>query len=137
MTDAPVLLVDDNQDDLDLTLLAFGRAGFHAVATARDGVEAIAYLHGEPHRKLPRVVFLDLSMPRLDGFDVLKAIRANPRTAALPVVVLTSSLEPTDLAAAYRAGANSYVHKAIDSDQFDDIAAQLGRYWVTLNEGSW
>lgn len=131
MTQASVLLVDDNPDDVDVTLLAFKRAGIGNVAVARDGVEALAYLQSST---LPRVVFLDLSMPRLDGIEVLKRVRADVRTAYLPVVVLTSSTQDIDLAAAYQAGANSYVHKAIDADRFDGIAEQLGRYWLTVNE---
>lgn len=131
MTKATVLLVDDTPDDVDVTLLALKRAGMGNIAVARDGVEALSYLET---KSLPRVVFLDLSMPRLDGIEVLKRLRADVRTAYLPVVVLTSSTQDGDLAAAYEAGANSYVHKAIDAKQFDGIAEQLGRYWLSVNE---
>lgn len=131
MTQASVLLVDDNPDDVDVTLLALRRAGIGNVAVARDGVEALSYLQTST---LPRVVFLDLSMPRLDGIEVLKRLRADVRTAFLPVVVLTSSTQDSDLTAAYQAGANSYVHKAIDSELFDGVAEQLGRYWLSVNE---
>lgn len=133
MTSRPVLLVEDDQDDIDVTLRAFRRAGLGDVAVARDGVEALDYLR-DGARPLPRVVFLDLRMPRLDGFEVLRRARGEPRTALLPIVVLTSSTEPGDLAAAYQAGANSYVRKAIDVDRFDDVAQQLGRYWLRVNE---
>jgi two-component system response regulator len=133
MTTSPVLLVEDDQDDIDVTLRAFRRAGLADIAIARDGVEALDYLHGGVC-PLPRVVFLDLRMPRLDGFEVLKRVRGDPRTACLPVVVLTSSTEPDDLAAAYQAGANSYVRKTIDVDRFEDVAQQLGRYWLCVNE---
>jgi two-component system response regulator len=125
--------VEDNEDDVEVTLLAFRRAGISNVIVARDGVEALDYLLSA-EGSLPRVVFLDLNMPRLDGFQVLQSLRANPRTECLPVVVLTSSTRADDLAAAYRAGANSYVRKSIDADVFDGIAEQLGRYWLTLNE---
>ena len=131
MTQASVLLVDDNPDDLDVTLLALKRAGVGNIAVARDGVEALSYLQTS---SLPRVVFLDLSMPRLDGIEVLKRLRGDVRTAYLPVVVLTSSTQDSDLAAAYQAGANSYVHKAIYAEEFDGIAEQLGRYWLAVNE---
>ncbi len=131
---APVLVVEDDQDDLDVTLLAFRRAGLKGVAVVRDGVEAVEYLLGDEERPLPKVVFLDLRMPRLDGFEVLKALRASDRTALVPVVVLTSSRHPQDLTAAYALGANSYVRKAIDPSLFDRIAEELGRYWLGINE---
>jgi two-component system response regulator len=138
MTVPTVLLVEDDDDDVDVTLLAFKRAGLSNVAIARDGVEALQYLHGRPPEEapppLPKVVFLDLRMPRLDGFQVLKALRTHPRTAFLPVVVLTASREPRDLEESYAAGANSYVRKAIDVSEFDAIAEQLARYWLSCNE---
>jgi two-component system response regulator len=134
MTGPDVLLVEDNEDDIDVTLLALRRAGRMNVAVVRDGVEAIDRLLGPGGGPLPRVVFLDLKMPRLDGIEVLKRLRADERTRSLPVVVLTSSTEPRDLSAAYLAGANSYVRKSIDPDEFDAVAEQLGRYWLSLNQ---
>jgi CheY-like chemotaxis protein len=127
-----VMLVEDDEDDVDVTLLAFRRAGLTQVVVARDGVEALEKL--ALGRALPKVIFLDLKMPGLDGIDLLRRLRADERTALLPVVVLTSSTEPSDLEAAYRAGANSYVRKAIDPDHFDGLAEQLGRYWLAVNE---
>jgi len=130
---APILLVEDDDDDVDVTLLALRRAGFQDVAVARDGVEALDYLLRSGHA-LPRLVLLDLRMPRLDGFEVLKALRGDRRTAHLPIVVLTASREPRDIEESYSAGANSYVRKTIDMKEFDAMAERIGNYWLQINE---
>jgi two-component system response regulator len=129
-----ILLVEDNPDDVDLTLRAFRRNGLRAeVHVARDGVEAEEVLFDEGGA-LPSLILLDLKLPRLTGLEVLEALRANERTAMIPVVVLTSSVEEEDLVAAYRLGANSYIRKPVDFEAFLDVVHQLGMYWLILNE---
>ena len=137
-----VLLVDDNPDDVALMQRVFSRAGVLArdeVVVARDGVQALDFLFatGEPAGReatlLPRVVFLDLKMPRVDGLEVLRRLRADERTKLVPVVVLTSSDEDRDLAQSYRLGANSYIRKPEDSTEFSEAVGTLGRYWFRLN----
>lgn len=135
-----VLLVEDNADDVDLSLIAFERAGLSAqVVVARDGVEALDYLFGtgahagRDVREQPRVVLLDLNLPRVSGHEVLQRMRADPRTREVPVVVLTSSLEERDLRESYRNFANSYVRKPVNFDEFIEVTRQLGVYWTTLN----
>jgi two-component system, response regulator len=135
-----VLLVEDNPDDVALTLRAFQRAGItHPVVVMEDGVEALEYLFGEgryaasgPARQ-PLVVLLDLNLPRLDGHEVLRRIRADPRTRRLPVVVLTSSSQDADVVRSYDSGANSYVRKPVSFLAFVEAARQLGVYWLQLN----
>jgi two-component system response regulator len=139
ITDASaVLLVEDNPDDEELTIRELARANFrNPVDVARDGQEAIDYLFGgEKHaaRPLPAVVLLDLKLPKIDGLEILRRIRADKRTHRLPVVILTSSNEETDLISGYDAGANSYVCKPIQFDTFATAVAQLGAYWLLLNE---
>src|SRR5690242_3848475 len=133
-----VLLVEDNPDDRDLTLRAFERHG-HAgtVAVVEDGEAALDYLHtpgpdGEL-RPMPEVVLLDLKLPRIDGLEVLRRIRATARTRLLPVVMLTSSAEEQDLVQSYALGANSYVRKPVSFVEFIEAARQLGVYWLELN----
>lgn len=135
-----ILLVEDNADDVDLSLIAFERAGLSAqVVVARDGVEALDYLFGtgahagRDVREQPRVVLLDLNLPRVSGHEVLQRMRADPRTREVPVVVLTSSLEERDLRESYRNFANSYVRKPVSFDEFIEVTRQLGVYWTTLN----
>jgi two-component system response regulator len=137
---SPILLVEDSDDDADLTLMAFTEAKIaNQVVRVRDGVEALDYLfargaHAERRPdQLPTVVLLDLKLPRLGGIEVLKQIRANPLTRTLPVVVLTSSAEEQDRAAAYSHHANSYVRKPVDYDQFVLATRQLGLYWTVVN----
>jgi two-component system response regulator len=127
-----ILLVEDNLDDEALTLRAFHKhkLGNH-VAVARDGVEALEYLAAD--RPLPQVVLLDLKLPRLDGLEVLRRLRAEERTRLLPVVVLTSSREERDLIASYELGANSFVQKPVDFVEFVDAVGNLGLYWLVLN----
>jgi two-component system response regulator len=141
MTDVqrPILLVEDNPDDVDLTLRAFRRAAVdRPVDVARDGVEALDYLFGTEaggaERPLPAVVLLDLNLPRVDGHEVLRRIRAEPRTRLLPVVILTSSVEETDMVKSYASGANSYVQKPVSYTEFVEAARQLGLYWLLLNQ---
>ena len=136
-----ILLVEDNPDDEALTLRALQHHNIaNDVVVARDGVEALDYLfsRGEYANKneddLPQVVLLDLKLPKLDGLEVLKAMRADDRTKALPVVVLTSSNEEKDIIDSYNLGANSYVRKPVDFVQFIAAVKQLGMYWLVLNQ---
>ena len=130
-----ILLVEDNPDDVDLTLRAFRRNGLqNEVVVARDGIEAENVLFGDKDAPPPALILLDLKLPNLTGLEVLRAIRANRRTATVPVVVLTSSIEEEDVVAAYRLGANSYIRKPVDFDSFLDVVHQLGMYWLILNE---
>jgi len=136
-----ILLVEDNQDDVDLTLRAFVKSNIaNDIVVVRDGVEALDYLFAtgthaarDPH-DLPQLVLLDLKLPRLDGLEVLERIRAHPRTRLLPVVILTSSTEQRDLVSGYSLGANSYVRKPVDFQEFLGAVRQLGLYWLLLNE---
>lgn len=132
-----ILLVEDNPDDVALTLRALKKNNIHnEVVVAADGVEALEYLHGtgeRPAGALPEIVLLDINLPRLDGIEVLRRIRENPRTRMLPVVILTSSSEERDLIRSYGLGANSYVRKPVDFGEFLDAARQLGMYWLILN----
>jgi two-component system response regulator len=135
-----ILLVEDNEDDAELTARAFSQANIaNPMVHVSDGVEALDYLFGRGQyegrdiRVLPVVVLLDLKLPRLDGLDVLKAIRASEHTRYLPVVMLTSSDHDRDRLAAYNHQVNSYVKKPVDYDQFVDAARQLGLYWIVFN----
>jgi two-component system response regulator len=132
-----ILLVEDNQDDVDLTVLAFQRSHLaNIVSVARDGAEALEILHGtdeKPPQPLPAIVLLDLKLPRIDGFEVLRRIREHPTTRLLPVIVLTSSAQERDLIRTYASGANSYIVKPVDFEQFLQSAQQIGMYWLMLN----
>lgn len=139
--DHVILLVEDNPDDEALTLRAFRKNNIsNAVVVARDGQEALDYLFGEGRyagrdvSEFPQVVLLDLKLPKIDGLEVLRRIRADARTALLPVVILTSSKEDQDVINGYRLGANSYVRKPVSFDEFLDAARTLGLYWLLLNE---
>ncbi|MEK6607975.1 MAG: response regulator [Myxococcota bacterium] len=139
-SDKAILLVEDNPDDVELTLRAFKKNNItNAVVVARDGIEALDYLFatgahaGRDVGALPQVVLLDLKLPRLDGLEVLRRIRADARTRILPVVILTSSTEDHDLVNGYSFGANSYVRKPVDFAEFVEAARQLGLYWLLLN----
>lgn len=140
MNKTSVLLVEDNDDDVQLTLRAFQKHNLaNEIHVATDGREALDFLFcAGPYASrdpsdMPQVVLLDLKLPKVDGLEVLKQIRGDPRTRTLPVVVLTSSKEECDLVESYRLGANSYVRKPVDFKQFTDAAHQLGLYWVVLN----
>jgi two-component system response regulator len=136
-----ILLVEDNPNDVDLTLRAFKKNHIeNKVVVARDGVEALDYLFargshtGGYPAALPVVVLLDLKLPKIDGIEVLKQIRANEQTKLLPVVILTSSNEDKDRLEGYLSGCNSYVQKPVDFNQFAEAIGQLGLYWLILNE---
>jgi two-component system, response regulator len=136
-----ILLVEDNPDDEALTLRAFKKNNIrNDVVVARDGVEALDFLFATGHYEgrdlsvMPNLILLDLKLPKLDGMEVLKILRGNPKTKCLPVVVLTSSKEEQDLIQSYELGANSYVRKPVDFKQFIEAVKQLGLYWLVLNE---
>jgi two-component system response regulator len=135
-----ILLVEDNPDDRELTLRALEKNKIlNPVKVAEDGVQALDILlrrgeHAADWTGLPALVLLDLKLPKIDGLEVLKAIRADPRTRLLPVVVLTSSKEEQDLIASYTLGANSYIRKPVDFAKFIEAVRQLGYYWLILNE---
>ena len=141
MKDRILLLVEDNPDDEELTLRAL-RLGNVAneVAVARDGSEALDFLFrtgshaGRDPAQMPTVVLLDLKLPKLGGIDVLKRMRADPRTKLIPVVVLTSSSEEEDMVRSYESGANSYVRKPVEFAAFAAAVSQLGVYWMLLNQ---
>jgi two-component system response regulator len=135
-----ILLIEDNPDDEALTLRALKRNNIlNEVVVARDGVEALDYLFGTGSHagrdtaQLPEMVLLDLKLPKIDGLDVLRRIRSEPRTRRLAVVILTSSNEERDIISSYDLGANSYIRKPVDFNQFMDAVRQLGIYWLVLN----
>ncbi len=141
MRDGPILLVEDNPDDVALTVRALQKNNIlNKVVVAKDGAEALDYLlasgahTGGDTNKMPVVVLLDLKLPKIDGLEVLERLRADQRSALLPVVILTSSKEEQDVVNGYRLGANSYVRKPVDFDQFSEAVRQLGLYWLVLNE---
>lgn len=141
MSEKVILLVEDNPDDEALTLRALRSNNIgNKVVVARDGVEALDYLFGTGQyagrdtAELPQVVLLDLKLPKLNGLEVLRKVRNDARTQLLPVVILTSSNEDRDLVEGYSNGANSYVRKPVDFNQFCDAVHQLGLYWLVLNE---
>jgi two-component system response regulator len=136
-----ILLVEDNPNDVQLTLHALKRHRLaNRVLVVRDGVEALEFLFAtgayadRRNAESPRLVMLDLKLPRVDGMEVLRAIRGNPRTRTIPVVMLTSSREERDIAETYDLGANSYIVKPVDFEQFTEAVRQLGMYWVLLNQ---
>jgi len=141
MTDRAILLVEDNPDDEALTLRAFKKHNItNDVVVAHDGAEALEYLFGTGRyagrdlEVIPQLILLDLKLPKVDGLEVLRQLRADDRTRLLPVVVLTSSTEERDLVESYRLGANSYVRKPVDFTQFVESARQLGLYWLLMNQ---
>ncbi|MEO5670970.1 MAG: response regulator [Ramlibacter sp.] len=143
MDDAAILVVDDNPDHLELSLMALGECcDTAAIATATDGVEALDYLFGRGEcaardtRRQPRLIILDMKLVRMHGLEVLKAVRQDPRTATIPVVMHSSSTEKSDIAACYANGANSYVRKATDFDELRRKMQQVHDFWITVNESS-
>ena len=141
MKERVILLVEDNPKDEALTLRALKKNGIaNEVAVARDGAEALDYIFGTgPHHdwnsgELPTIVLLDLKLPKVDGLEVLKRVRANDKTKLLPVVILTSSNEEEDRLKGYKFGANSYVRKPVEFGEFTNAVRQLGLYWLLLNE---
>jgi CheY-like chemotaxis protein len=137
MQQKSILLVEDNPDDELLTLRALKKSNImNEIVVARDGQQALDYFfdEGALTRKPPTLVLLDLKLPKIDGLEVLRRIRADPRTCMQPVVILTSSREEHDIVTGYRLGTNSYIRKPVDFDQFVDAISQLGLYWLVLNE---
>ncbi len=142
MKNKVILLAEDNPDDVKLTMRALKKANvLNEVVVAQDGTEALDYLFGTGKyagrdiNQKPQVVLLDLKMPKVDGLEVLQRIRGDERTRLLPVVVLTTSSEDKDRVSSYKLGANSYVRKPVDFNQFTEAVRQLGLYWLLLNEG--
>ena len=128
-----ILLVEDNPNDAELTLRALKKSDLGArLAIARDGAEALEYLLST--RPRPKVVFLDLKLPKIDGIEVLRRVRAEERTHSLPIVVLTSSQEERDINECYKLGVNSYVVKPVEFDKFYKAVGDLGMYWLVLNK---
>lgn len=141
MKEKTILLVEDNPDDVELTLRAFRRNNIlNEVIVARDGVEALDFLFARgahewrEAKELPILILLDLKLPRIDGLEVLKQIRQAERTRLIPVVILTSSAEETDVVSGYSLGANGYVRKPVKFEQFLEAVKQLGLYWLLWNE---
>jgi len=136
-----ILLVEDNEDDIALTLRAFDKSNIkNKVISIEDGEEALNYLfcrgkyHGKNPLDVPTLILLDLKLPKVNGFEVLKAIRENENTKLLPVVILTSSKEDQDILSGYSLGANSYIRKPVDFEKFFEAIQTLGLYWLLLNE---
>ncbi|MHB8519852.1 MAG: response regulator [Limisphaerales bacterium] len=141
MNNKIILLVEDNADDVELTRRAFRKNKLlNELVIASDGAAALDYLFGTGEHagrdlsRAPALVLLDLNLPKLDGLEVLRRLRADPRTRLLPVVVLTTSREESDLIQSYALGANSYIVKPVDFDKFIDAVGKLGLYWLLLNE---
>ncbi len=140
MVATKILLVEDDPDEEQLALIAFQQSGIRdCVVVARDGQEAVDYMLAQGAHKerdikdVPRVVFLDINLPKLSGLEVLKRIRNDSRTSMVPIVLLTSSDEPRDKVEGYRSGANSFIRKPHDFDQFIANIHELGSYWLDLN----
>jgi two-component system response regulator len=136
-----ILLVEDNPDDLELTLHALRREHLaNNIFTVRDGEEAVEFLFctgrfaERSFNQHPRLVLLDLKLPKLTGLEVLKLVKNDPRTKAVPVVILTASREERDLVASYNLGANSYIQKPVDFDQYSEIVKTTGLYWIDINQ---
>ena len=141
MNEKIILLVEDNPDDVTLTLRALKKNNIlNEVVVAKDGVEALDYLFGagiyagRDTSVMPVVTLLDLKLPKLDGMEVLKRVRGNEKTKLIPIVILTSSKEENDLINGYSLGANSYIRKPVDFEQFSEAIRELGLYWILLNE---
>lgn len=141
MSQKTILLVEDNADDVELTLRSFKKNNIpNEVVVARDGVEALDYLFSTgPYAArekwlMPELILLDLKLPKVDGLEVLRRLRADARTRLVPVVVLTTSNEERDKVESYRLGANSYIRKPVDFMEFGQMVRQLGLYWLILNE---
>ena len=141
MKNKKILLVEDNLDDVKLTIRAFEKNNItNEIMVINDGVKALDYLHrrglyskADPN-DLPSVILLDLKLPKIDGHEVLKQIRANERTKLIPVIILTSSKEEDDLVKSYQNGCNSYIQKPVDFTEFIKAVQSLGMYWLLLNE---
>lgn len=136
-----ILLVEDNPNDVELTLRAFKKHNLsNRIQVCRDGAEALDYIFGEGQYSgrnvgnTPRVILLDLKLPKVSGLEVLQRIKSDPRTQKVPVVVLTSSKEERDLIDSYRLGVNSYIVKPVNFEQFTDAVQKVGLYWLLLNQ---
>ena len=130
-----ILLVEDNPSDIELSLHALKKNHLaNHIEVARDGAEALEYLFGADAKPVPRLILLDLKLPKVDGLEVLQKIKADPRTRSVPVVVLTSSREDRDIVECYKLGVNSYIVKPVDFGQFAEAVRSLGMYWLLLNE---
>lgn len=136
-----ILLVEDNKDDELLTVRALKKHHvMNALTVVRDGAEALDFLFARgiyaerDPKELPQLVLLDLKLPKLDGLEVLRQVREDERTASLPIVILTSSKEESDLVESYKLRVNSYIHKPVDFNQFSEAIKNLGLYWLVLNE---
>lgn len=141
LKEVEILLVEDNPNDAELAIRALKKHNLaNKVYVVKDGVEALDFIFGTgtySHRDVndkPKVVFLDLKLPKVDGLDVLKKIKSDERTKTIPVVVLTSSTEERDIIESYQLGVNSYIVKPIDFDKFVDAVSELGLYWLLLNQ---
>jgi two-component system response regulator len=136
MKNKVILLIEDNPEDIKLTQRAFKKSNLtNELVVMMDGIEALKYLRAASAAKnLPTVTLLDLKLPKVDGLEVLKQIRADEQLRLLPVVILTSSKEEQDILRSYGLGANSYIRKPVDFDQFVNAVHQLGLYWLLLNE---
>jgi len=141
--DAEMLLVEDNPNDVELTLHAFEKNNLaHKWHVVRDGAEALEYLFGtganEQHHPevFPRLILLDLKLPKVDGLEVLRRVKGDPRTRTIPVITITTSREDRDIMETYNLGGNSYVVKPVDFEQFSEVIRQLGLYWLLLNHPS-
>ena len=141
MSDKLILVVEDNPDHLELTVLTLEELGVRAeIAVARDGAAALDYLVGQgvhagrDTRKQPSFILLDMKLPKLSGLDVLRSVRSNPLTALVPVIMLTSSSEHSDMVACYQSGANSFVRKPVDFVDFTEKLNRLQAFWLDVNE---
>jgi len=137
--DVKILLVEDNPDDIELTLKAFEKQNLvNDIIVARDGEEALDILFQRNKESAEQrnidLVLLDLKLPKVDGLEVLKQIKENPKTKIIPVIVLTSSKEENDMSKSYRLGVNSYIRKPVNFEKFSEVVMQLGLYWMLLNE---
>ncbi|HBG08305.1 MAG: two-component system response regulator [Geobacteraceae bacterium GWC2_58_44] len=139
-SDHTILLIEDNPDDEELTRLAFQESGIaNRLEIVRDGAEALDYLNAtgswaDRAGGNPNLILLDLKLPKIGGLEVLRRLRAEPRTQLIPVVILTSSVEEQDVTRGYKLGCNSYIRKPVDFDQFAEAVRNLGTYWLVLNE---
>jgi two-component system response regulator len=128
-----ILLVEDTEDDIELTRRALKKNRLtNPLVVARDGQEALDYLFGD--EELPAIILLDLQLPKIGGLEVLRRLKSDPRTRLIPIIILTSSREERDVVDGYTNGANSYIRKPVDFDQFTEAVRQLGLYWLILNE---
>jgi two-component system response regulator len=141
INEVEILLVEDSQDDLDMTLRALRKANLsNHIQVARDGAEALEFIFcqgAHAARKIengPKVVLLDLKLPKIDGMEVLKRVKGDPRTKMIPIVILTSSKEQKDVIESYNLGVNSYIVKPVNFDEFAETVAQVGMYWLIANQ---